>query len=59
MVRVRAVREHNNVYGDKVRKAKGDEYDLPENLVETLINAGLVEEVKGKAEKPKADKPAG
>ena len=58
VVRVRAVREHNNVYGDKVRKAQGDEYDLPDNLVETLTNAGLVEKVKGKADKPKADKPA-
>lgn len=49
MVKVRSVREHTNAYGEKLTKAKGDEYDLPEKLVKTLADAGLVEEAKAAA----------
>lgn len=52
MINVRTVRAHSNAYGDKTNKAKGDEYPLPDNMAPTLIAAGLVEEVKAKAEKP-------
>lgn len=45
MARVRTVREHQNLYGDKPAKAVGDEYELPDNLVSGLVGAGLVEDV--------------
>ena len=57
-MRVKALREHSNSYGvaqgGPVKKAKGAEYDLPDNVAAGLIAAGLVEEVKTKAEKPAA-----
>lgn len=53
-MRVKALREHSNSYGlaanGKPTKAKGDEYDLPDAAARHLIDAGLVEEVKTKAE---------
>jgi len=58
MVKVKSIREHNNTYGvtegAPVRKVAGTEYDLPDSMGATLIAAGLVEEVKAKAEKAKA-----
>jgi hypothetical protein len=54
-MRVKALREHNNSYGvaegGKVAKAKGDEYDAPDAVAETLIGIGLVEEVKAEVTK--------
>jgi hypothetical protein len=53
-MRVRTVREHENEYGDKHRKAVGDEYDVAEDRdARTLISAGYVERVE---DKPKAGK---
>jgi hypothetical protein len=61
-MRVKSVREHNNSYGvaqgGPVRKAVGHEYDLADAVAETLIAAGLVEEVKAEAKAAKASKPA-
>ena len=60
MANVKTVREHQNLYGSKPIKAKGDEYELPDNLAKTLSDAGLVEAVKAKpaqAEGPKTVKP--
>lgn len=60
-MRVKTVREHNNVYGigEKgvdVTKKPGTEYDLPDAQAETLIAAGLVAAVAApKAAAPKAD----
>lgn len=45
MVKVRSIREHTNFYGDKPRKVEGMEYELPDNMVKTLVEARLVEEV--------------
>jgi hypothetical protein len=42
MALVKAVREHFNMYGDKPKKADGDTYELAENMVPTLVSAGLV-----------------
>lgn len=53
MVMVRSIRVHTNAYGDSPRKPVGTEYDLPENLVPTLSDVGLVEEVKAKEAKAK------
>lgn len=50
MARVRVVRQHQNLYGEEPIKAVGDEYELPDNLAEGLIAAGLAEVP---AEKPK------
>lgn len=53
-MRVKALREHSNSYGlaanGKPTKARGDEYDLPDSAARHLIEAGLVEEVKVKAD---------
>ena len=60
VARVRTVREHQNLYGDKPAKAVGDEYDLPDNLVDSLSGAKLVERVDGEdiAVEAKAKRPA-
>lgn len=47
MIKVRSTREHNNTYGTKPKKTVDTEYDLPDNMVDTLVAAGLVEVVKG------------
>jgi hypothetical protein len=52
MARVRTVREHQNLYGDKPGKEVGDEYELPDNLAESLTAAGLVEPVGEEPEAP-------
>jgi hypothetical protein len=57
MVMVRSLREHSNAYGDSAKKAEGKEYDLPENLVRTLVSVGLVEKIgKDEAEEAPAKK---
>lgn len=52
---VKAVREHSNVYGvangAKRKKSVGTEYDLPDNMAKTLIDAGLVAKVEEKKAK--------
>jgi hypothetical protein len=54
-MKVKSIRDHNNTYGvtegAPVVKKEGVEYDLPESMAKTLIDAKLVEEVKAKAEK--------
>lgn len=55
MVKVKALRPHDNSYGDKVHKAKDAEYELPDNMVGTLTDAGLVAVVEEKAAKTKAE----
>lgn len=49
---VKALREHRNNYGSEPVKTKDTEYELPDNMAKTLVAAGLVAEVKAKAEKP-------
>lgn len=60
-MRVKALREHSNTYGvatgdNAPTKKVGTEYDLPDSQAATLIDLGLVEEVKAKAEKAPAGK---
>lgn len=59
-MKVKAIREHNNTYGvaqgGPVRKAEGTEYELPDAMAKTLIEAGLVEPVKEKAAAEKSGK---
>lgn len=60
-MRVKSVREHQNIYGvadgAPTKKTVGTEYTLAGNHAETLIAAGLVEEVKAdKSAKPAAAK---
>jgi hypothetical protein len=61
-MKVKSLREHNNTYGvaqgGPVTKGAGVEYELPDAQAETLIAAGLVEEVKAdkKAAPEKAEK---
>jgi hypothetical protein len=52
-MKVESIREHVNTYGNKPKKTVGTEYDLPENMAATLIDAGLVKEVAEKAPKAK------
>lgn len=48
--RVKALREHNNSYGDKVRKTTGAEYDMPEGgMLDHLVDRGLVALVEAPA----------
>lgn len=56
MARVRVVRDHQNLYGEKPAKAVGDEYEVPDNLVPILASAGLAEEVVDEPEPKKAKK---
>lgn len=49
-VKVRALRAHNNTYGEQITKAKGDTYDLPEAQADALRQVGFVELVKADAE---------
>lgn len=49
MIKVKAVREHQNLYGDKPKKTVGTEYEAPDNMVPVLVSAGLVEEVSAEA----------
>jgi len=58
MARVRTVRGHQNLYGDKPNKAAGDEYDLPDNLVGSLVGAGLIEAADASAEASVVPPPA-
>jgi len=53
-MKVKALKPHNNGYGDKFEKAKGDEYEMPDDHAKPLIAAKLVAEVK-----PAADKSSG
>lgn len=48
-MKVKTLIPHQNGWGDKFDKAKGDEYDLPEADAAGLIEEGLIEAV---AEKP-------
>lgn len=45
-MKVRVLREHSNAYGAKPVKSKGDEYELPDNAGQTLVDLGWVEEPK-------------
>lgn len=38
---------HDNGYGDRWSKKPGDHYDLPDDAAATLIEAGLIVELKG------------
>lgn len=58
MARVRTVREHQSLYGDKPAKEIGDEYELPDNLVGSLVGAGLVVDAAEAAEPVKPSKAA-
>lgn len=52
MARVRAVREHQNLYGEKPPKVVGDEYDVPDSQADALVAAKLVEIVGGEVDLP-------
>lgn len=47
-MKVKTLIPHNNGYGDKFEKAKGDEYEIPSEDAAPLIDAGLVADVNGK-----------
>jgi hypothetical protein len=49
-MRVKTIKPHQNACGDKVAKAKGDEYECSEKTGKQLAALGIVEEVKAKAE---------
>lgn len=60
-MKVKALKPHNNGYGDKFEKAKGDEYEIPDDHAGPLIAAGLVEDVNARPPRParrRAAKPA-
>lgn len=42
-MKVRAIVDHKNIYGDKYDKEVGDIYELPDALGTTLIGSGIVE----------------
>lgn len=44
-VTLKAIRKHENEFGDKFAKAVGDEYDAPENAAQSLIANELCEKV--------------
>jgi hypothetical protein len=47
---VKAIREHQNFYGDKPLKAVGAKYEIgSESTAKALIRAGLVEEAKAES----------
>jgi hypothetical protein len=41
-MRVRTLTPHNNKYGEKYRKAEGDEYDAPDGAAQSLAAQGFV-----------------
>lgn len=45
-MKVKALKPHNNGYGEKFTKAKGDTYEVPDGSAKMLIDKGFVEEVK-------------
>lgn len=45
-MKVKTVNPHNNGYGEKFEKAKGDVYSLPDKAAQTLIKARLVVEAE-------------
>lgn len=60
-MKVKALKPHNNGYGAKFEKAKGDEYEMPDDHAAPLIAAGLVEDVNARPPRPprrRATKPA-
>lgn len=48
-MKVKTIKPHANGYGAKFEKADGDEYEIPDASAKTLIDEGLIEEVKGEA----------
>jgi hypothetical protein len=44
-MKVKTIAPHENDYGDKHAKTKGDTYDVPENVGQSLIAEGYVEPV--------------
>lgn len=50
MVQLKALRSHDNEYGDKHHKTAGAEYEAPEAAAQSLIANGLCEKVGKKAE---------
>jgi len=45
-MRVKTTAAHSNEYGDKHDKVKGDEYDCPDLVGQSLIANKLVSEIK-------------
>lgn len=55
-MKVKTIRPHGNSYGKTWQKAKGDGYEVSDNVGRSLVSAGYVEEVKEKAAPaPKGD----
>lgn len=46
-MRVKTKRKHGNALGDAYTKMPPKEYEVPDDSVGALIDAGLVEEAKG------------
>lgn len=57
-MKVKALKAHNNGYGDKFEKAVGDVYDVTDEMATTLAGHGFVEEVKDEASGGDADRRA-
>lgn len=55
-MKVKTIKAHANGYGAKFEKATGDEYEIPDASAKTLIDEGLIEEVKGDDAPAKAGK---
>jgi hypothetical protein len=56
MIKVRALREHGNRFGEKYRKAEGDEYDVPESDAVSLAAQGLVASIDDETQPAEAPK---
>ena len=50
MMLVKVITQHSNGYGDRFEKDVGSTYELPDDMVETLIGAKLVKRTKAKAD---------
>lgn len=47
MIKVTAKIDHQNAFGEKYQKAKGDTYDAPANAIGALVAGGVIDAPEG------------